>query len=90
MKRPLLLLFLIAVLCYKPAAQSFSDAALLNQLNLTAEQKTTLKTIIKDYKTGERKRRNELRRKLYGHLTIEQQNKVKQWWRRKYKQHKHK
>lgn len=77
MKRILLLFFLLCLLYYSVPAQQVNDS-LLMQLNLTKEQKLVFKSLISEYRLEEKKRRAALRLKMYGCLTPEQKNIIRE------------
>jgi len=53
----------------------------LKEVNLTPEQKLALKKLIWEYKLEDRKRRRELRQKMFLNLNVRQQQIVRRWWR---------
>jgi len=53
----------------------------LKELNLTPEQKITIKKLIGEYKIEERKKRRQLRHRIFLMLNVNQQRAVRNWWR---------
>lgn len=76
----MVLFFCIAVLFCKGQSQHLNDS-LLQKLHLSAAQKNEMKALIADYKSEDRQRRNELRRKMFRQLTVEQQAVLRKHWR---------
>jgi len=66
-------------------AQTVSDSSIgldLATLNLSPEQNVAIKKLIWEYKLEERKRRRELRHRMFLILNVRQQAEVRRWWRR--------
>jgi len=80
----LLLCFFITLAINLQAQKTITDSIpdfTLKELNLTPEQKLSLKKLIWEYKLEDRKKRRELRRKMYQVLNVRQQMIVRRWWR---------
>jgi len=52
------------------------------ELNLSPEQKIVVKKMIWEYKQEDRKRRRELRHRMFMILKVNQQMAVRRWWKR--------
>jgi hypothetical protein len=70
------------------AQQKFTDSTInidLPALDLTAEQKIALKKLVWEYKMEDRRRRKQLRHRMFLILNVRQQAEVRRWWRRQIK-----
>lgn len=67
------------------AQKTVSDSTInstLKQMNLTSEQKLAVKKLIWQYKMEDRKRRRELRHRIFLILNVKQQTAIRNMWRR--------
>jgi len=65
-------------------AQQPADSTIsidLPALNLTPEQKIALKKLVWEYKMEDRRRRRQLRHRMFLILNTQQQTQVRRWWR---------
>jgi len=81
----LLLLGLFFVLTINLQAQKAITDSIpdftLKELNLTPEQKIAIQKMIWEYKLEDRRRRRELRHRIFMSLNVNQQIAVRRWWR---------
>ena len=75
-------LFIIATLQAQKLANDSTANSTLKQLNLTSEQKFAVKKLIWEYKIEDRKRRRELRHRIFLLLNVRQQTAIRNMWRR--------
>lgn len=54
----------------------------LKELNLTKEQKLSIKKLIMEFKSEDRKRRRLLRHRIFMQLNIQQQMAIRRMWRK--------
>ncbi len=83
MKRLFLCLFITLIINVQ-AQKTIPDSIpgfTLKELNLTPEQKITIKQLIWEYKLEDRRRRRELRHRIFMSLNLTQQQTVRRWWR---------
>jgi hypothetical protein len=76
---------LITASLYIHAQKTVTDSSInidLASLNLSNEQTIAIKKLIWEYKLEERKRRRELRHRMFLILNVRQQAEVRRWWRR--------
>jgi hypothetical protein len=81
----LLLGLFIALTINLQAQKAITDSIpgfTLKELNLTPEQKIAIKKLIWEYKLEDRRRRRELRHRIFMNLNVNQQMAVRRWWRR--------
>lgn len=80
----LLLSLFISITINLQAQKTITDSIpdfTLKELNLTPEQKIAIKKMIWEYKVEDRKRRRELRHRIFMSLSANQQLTVRRWWR---------
>lgn len=65
----------------KPVSDSTVNYT-LKELNLTKEQKLAVKKLVWEYKMEDRKRRRELRHRIFLILNVKQQIAIRRMWRR--------
>jgi len=76
---------LITASLYVHAQNTLPDSSInldLATLNLTPEQNVALKKLIWEYKMEDRRRRRQLRHKMFLILNVKQQVEVRKCWRR--------
>jgi hypothetical protein len=59
-----------------------TSIATLKELNLTKEQKLSIKQLIMEFKSEDRKRRRLLRHRIFMQLNIQQQMAIRRMWRK--------
>ena len=67
------------------AQKQVSDSTVnstLKELNLTSEQKLAIKKLVWEYKMEDRKRRRELRHRIFLIFNINQQAAIRRMWRK--------
>jgi hypothetical protein len=82
---PLLLFCCLLIISPSYAQKPVSDSTAnltLKELNLTNEQKLSVKKLIWEYKVEDRKRRRALRHKIFLLLNVKQQTAIRRMWRR--------
>jgi hypothetical protein len=82
---PLLLFCCLLITASSQAQKPVSDSTVnstLKELNLTNEQKLAVKKLVWEYKMEDRKRRRELRHRIFLILNVNQQTTIRRMWRR--------
>jgi hypothetical protein len=68
----------------QPPLNDSSSIAALKELNLTDEQKRSIKQLIRQFKLEDRKRRRLLRHRIFMQLNVQQQMAIRRMWRKQF------
>lgn len=74
-------LLTITVTAQSPVNDS-TTAAMLKELNLSFDQKQSIKVLIREFKLEDRKRRRLLRHRIFMQLNLQQQMAIRRMWRK--------